>query len=88
MSKKSAKIEHINVYGAIVSNFIIAVSKFIVASLTGSSAMLSEGIHSVADTGNQFLMLLGIRESKKPPNDKAETIPKTEIDFRDNLFIL
>lgn len=69
MSKKSAKIEHVHVYGAIISNFIIAVSKFIVASLTGSSAMLSEGIHSVADTGNQFLMLLGIGESKKPPDD-------------------
>jgi cation diffusion facilitator family transporter len=69
MSKKSVKIENIHVYGAIISNFIIAVSKFIVASITGSSAMLSEGIHSTADTGNQFLMLLGIRESKKPPND-------------------
>ena len=69
MTKQPAKIEHIQVYGAIVANFVIAVSKFIVASITGSSAMLSEGIHSVADTGNQFLMLLGIRESKKPPND-------------------
>jgi cation diffusion facilitator family transporter len=69
MSKKPATIENIHVYGAISSNFIIALSKFIVASITGSSAMLSEGIHSMADTGNQFLMLLGIRESKKPPND-------------------
>jgi cation diffusion facilitator family transporter len=69
MSKKSAVMENIHVYSAIGSNFIIAISKFIVASITGSSAMLSEGIHSLADTGNQFLMLLGIRESKKPPND-------------------
>jgi cation diffusion facilitator family transporter len=69
MPKKPAAIENIHVYGAIVSNFIIAVSKFIVATITGSSAMLSEGIHSMADTGNQFLMLLGVHESKKPPND-------------------
>jgi cation diffusion facilitator family transporter len=54
------------VYAAIGANFLIAVSKFIVAGITGSSAMLSEGIHSVADTGNQALLLLGIRLSKRP----------------------
>lgn len=58
----------ITIYAAIVANFLIAVSKFIVAGLTGSSAMLSEGIHSVADTGNQALLLLGIRLSKRPAN--------------------
>lgn len=56
----------IAVYGAIVANFVIAVAKFAAAAFTGSSAMLSEGIHSVADTGNQGLILLGLNRSKKP----------------------
>jgi len=56
----------ITIYGAIGANFIIAVAKFLAAVFTGSSAMLSEGIHSVADTGNQLLLLLGIRRSRVP----------------------
>lgn len=55
----------IAVYGAITANFIIAILKFTVAFITGSSVMLSEGIHSVADTGNQLLLLLGLYKSKK-----------------------
>lgn len=58
----------VTIYAAIAANFLIAVSKFIVAGITGSSAMLSEGIHSVADTGNQLLLLLGVRRSRVPPD--------------------
>ena len=54
------------VYGAIAANFIIALTKFGASFLTGSSAMLSEGIHSLVDTGNQLLILLGIRRSRRP----------------------
>jgi cation diffusion facilitator family transporter len=54
------------IYAAIGGNFLVAVSKFVAASMTGSSAMLSEGIHSLVDTGNGWLLLLGIRESRKP----------------------
>lgn len=57
------------IVGAIVANFGIAVAKFVAAAITGSSAMLAEGIHSVVDTGNGLLMLLGVRMSKRPPSE-------------------
>jgi cation diffusion facilitator family transporter len=53
-----------------IANAVIAVAKFGGAAITGSSAMLSEGIHSVADTGNQALLLLGHRRSHRPPDTR------------------
>lgn len=55
------------VYAAIIGNFAIAVTKFIAAGVTGSSAMMAEGIHSIVDTGNGGLLLLGMKKSKRPP---------------------
>jgi cation diffusion facilitator family transporter len=57
------------IYAAIAGNFAIAVTKFFGAAVSGSSAMLAEGIHSLVDTGNGGLLLLGIRRSKRPPDD-------------------
>src|SRR5215510_210062 len=54
------------IYAAMGANLAIATTKFIATAFTGSSAMLSEGLHSLVDTGNGALLLLGIRQSQKP----------------------
>jgi cation diffusion facilitator family transporter len=54
------------IYAALIGNFLIAVTKFIAFFVTKSSAMLSEGVHSVVDTSNQVLLLYGLRQAKKP----------------------
>ncbi len=56
------------IFAALVGNSLIAVTKLGAAAYTGSSAMLSEGIHSVVDTGNQVLLLLGLNRSKRLPD--------------------
>jgi cation diffusion facilitator family transporter len=66
MASSSKKV----IYAALVGNGLIAVTKFVAAYLTRSSAMFSEGIHSVVDTGNQVLLLHGLRQSKKPADER------------------
>ena len=59
----------IAVVAAIIGNVVIAIIKFIAAAITGSSAMVSEGIHSIVDTGNGGLVLRGMNEAKKPADE-------------------
>jgi len=55
---------------ALAGNFAIAVSKFFAAFVTGSSAMASEGIHSLADTANEILLLHGMKRADAPPDTR------------------
>src|SRR5215213_8461678 len=54
---------------ALVANMGIAVAKFVAAAITGSASMLAEGVHSVADSGNQVLLLVGGRRSRQAPSE-------------------
>lgn len=56
------------IYASIVANVAIAATKFVAATVTGSSAMLAEGVHSLVDTCDGALLLLGRRRSKRPPD--------------------
>ncbi len=58
------------IYAALVGNSLISLTKFIAAAMTGSSAMMSEGIHSLVDTGNQGLLLYGLARAKKPADEQ------------------
>lgn len=57
-----------SIYSALAANVLIAITKFIAGSVTKSSSMISEGIHSLVDSTNQLLLLYGIKQSKKRPD--------------------
>jgi len=58
------------VYAAFAGNLLVTLTKFVAAWWTGSSAMLSEAIHSVVDTGNQLLLLYGLHRAELPPDEQ------------------
>ena len=66
MASSSKKV----IYAALIGNSLIAITKFFAAAITGSSAMLSEGIHSLVDTGNQVLRLFGLKRAAQPPSSR------------------
>lgn len=66
---------------ALGANFAIAVAKGVAAFVTGSTAMLAETVHSLADCGNQLLLLLGLRKSALPPTDEYPLGHGKEIYF-------
>jgi cation diffusion facilitator family transporter len=67
MTMRSASSRRV-IYAAIASNLAIAVCKYVAASVTGSTAMWAEALHSTADSGNELLLLWGIRRSERPPD--------------------
>jgi cation diffusion facilitator family transporter len=58
------------IIAALIGNAAISVTKFIAAGLSGSAAMMSEGIHSLVDTGNQVLLLMGMKRATKPASPR------------------
>jgi cation diffusion facilitator family transporter len=61
-------MKHGAVTAALIGNSLIATAKFTAAIITNSSSMLAESLHSLADVGNQVLLLVGINRSKRPPD--------------------
>src|SRR4051812_11123115 len=58
------------IIAALLANLAIAISKFVAFAATGASSMLAEAIHSVADTGNQGLLMFGGRQADRPPDER------------------
>ncbi|MBE9080344.1 cation diffusion facilitator family transporter [Romeria aff. gracilis LEGE 07310] len=78
MSTESSKVA---IYAAMGANVAIGIAKFVGAGLSGSSAMLSEGIHSVVDSVNELLLLYGLKQSEAGPDDQHPLGRGQEIYF-------
>ncbi|MBO9498951.1 MAG: cation transporter [Novosphingobium sp.] len=67
-SRRGHLKENLVLYGALAANVGIAVAKFVAAAITGSSSMLTEGVHSLVDSGNQLLLLYGQARARQRPD--------------------
>ncbi len=65
-----AESSKVSIYAALAANIAIGIAKFVGAAISGSSAMLSEGVHSVVDSVNELLLLYGIRQSQAAPDEQ------------------
>src|SRR3954454_4569164 len=61
-----------SVYAALVADALITVCKAVAAFVSGSTAMLAESLHSLADTGNQAFLLLGLRRAERPADEEHQ----------------
>src|SRR4051794_41946746 len=69
MAESHEKDPRKSVLAALMANTAIAIAKFAAAGISGSSAMLAEALHSTADTGNQALLLFGIKRAERPADE-------------------
>ncbi len=76
MAASSKKV----IIAALLGNSAISITKFAAAAVTGSSAMISEGIHSLVDTGNQILLLHGLRRAKRPASSAFPQIKRVFVE--------
>ncbi len=65
-----AESSKVSIYAALAANIAIGIAKFVGAAISGSSAMLSEGVHSVVDSVNELLLLYGIQQSQAAPDEQ------------------
>jgi cation diffusion facilitator family transporter len=70
MSERVTHSSRTAIIAALVGNLLIAVTKGIAAAITGSSAMISESVHSLVDSGNEVLLLYGQHRAAKPPDQR------------------
>jgi cation diffusion facilitator family transporter len=79
MARRSTTLRLI--YAAMAGNCLVAATKFVAGAWTGGSAMIAEGVHSLVDTGNQVLLLYGLRRAEQRPSPERPLGHGREIYF-------